>query len=109
VLGLDELRNNPKFVPEWGLWEGWFTPLKYNWETHALKIECVDWKVGSHSVPVKIFITYEPGDFLRVHFSKSRSHILTESWEFELVEKMLDKCNVMFVTKEEMARELTEE
>jgi hypothetical protein len=108
MVGLDELRGNPRFVPEWGLWEGWFIPLKYNWKTHALKIGCCDWTVGSQRIPVKIFITYEPGDFLRVYFTKKRSHILAESWEFELVEKMLDKCNVTFVTKEEMEKELEE-
>jgi len=89
-----ELRENPRFLPELGsVWEGWFTPLKWAWKTHAVQIDCDGYK--------PVWITYEAGDFLRITFSHGGSHILSGP-EFEIIEKMLKECDVRFVRREEV-------
>lgn len=93
-MNFAELRENPRFLPELGTWEGWFTPLKWAWKTHAVRIDCEPYG--------PVWITWEPGDWLRITFNDGSSHTLSLFWEFELIEKMLKECDVKFVRKEEI-------
>ena len=101
----DKLKGNPRFAPELGsFWEGWMTPLKWNWRTHVIRISCKGGKT-------LLFLRYVPGDYVEV-IHKRFGFIVTKTLstpdDFANVEELLKRCEAIFVTKDVMANELSE-
>ena len=98
----DKIRGNPRFVPEFGFYEGWMTPLKWNWRTHALKIECDD---------KLVIITYEPGDYLLLkEFTTVNGKVIQHEFiakDLNYVERLLRNCRVEFVRKDKIDEVVT--
>jgi len=90
----NDLKKNPRFLPELGSWEGWLTPLRYAWKTHRLRID--------HPELGPTFISYKPTDRFFVEFqnlSDEQSFTVTEQWHYELLRKWLERYEVEFVRR----------
>jgi len=89
----DDIRENPKFLPELGNREGWLTPLRHAQESYVLKIHHPE--LGAIYISCKLnelFVEFE-------RLSDSQSFTITEEWHYKLLEKWLKNYTVEFVKK----------
>jgi len=86
---ISEMRENPRFLEELGVWEGWIWPLKCAHKTHKLKIEHLEAGV--------YYLEYEHGDFIRLKDDFALDMRLTQAWEFHCIERWLENYGAEFV------------
>jgi len=89
---ISEMRENPRFLEELGIWEGWLSPLKCAHKTHVLKIE--------HPELGVYYLEYVP-DFIRLKDKGGLDKRLTHTWEFHCIHRWLENYPAEFVRKKE--------